>query len=153
MSLYRHGTAVVLGETGILLLGPSGAGKSALAERLIAAARQAGGFARLIGDDRIAITQAGGRLIVAGHPTLEGRIERRGIGIVGIAHLDRAVLGGVVQIAPQPARLPETPAPLFPLAGVDLPLLTLRGDQDLGEKAHLVLDWAQDAFSQVRKKA
>lgn len=141
MSDYLHATAVVIGEKGVLLLGASGAGKSALAERLIAEAQLAGQFARLIGDDRVALMRAGEHLVASGHPAIQGRIERRGIGIVSSDHIDRAVLAGVIEITSSPERLPAEPAPRYPLAGISLPLLTLRDDRDLGAKAHLVLDW------------
>ena len=48
-----HATAVVYGESGVLILGPSGSGKSALALALLARARDSGLFGALIGDDRV----------------------------------------------------------------------------------------------------
>lgn len=141
MSDYLHATAVVIGEKGVLLLGASGAGKSALAEKLIAEAQLAGQFARLIGDDRVAVRRVGEHLIATGHPLLQGQIERRGVGIISSNQIDRAVLAGAVEILPSPERLPAEPAPTFHHAGIDLPLLTLRDDRDLGAKAHLVCDW------------
>ena len=48
-----HATAVVVGESGVLLRGPSGAGKSSLALALIWAARERAGFAALVADDRV----------------------------------------------------------------------------------------------------
>lgn len=141
MSDYLHATAVVIGEKGVLLLGASGAGKSALAERLIAEAHLSGQFARLIGDDRVAVARVGDHLIASGHPAIQGKIERRGIGISSIDHINKAVLAGAVEIIPSPERLPAERQPTFHLAGIDLPLLTLRDDRDLGAKAHLVLDW------------
>ena len=47
-----HATALVVGESGVLLRGPSGAGKSSLALALIWAARERAVFAALIADDR-----------------------------------------------------------------------------------------------------
>ena len=152
MSDYLHATAIVIGEKGVLLVGASGAGKSALAERLIAEAQMAGQFARLIGDDRIAVTRVGEHLIATGHPTIRGRIERRGIGIVSSDHIDSAVLAGIVEIIPSPERLPAEPLPTFHHAGVNLPLLTLRDDRDLSTRAHLVLDWLRRGISHLRKK-
>ena len=72
-----HATAVIYGENGVLILGPSGSGKSALALALLALARSAGLFGALIGDDRVWIRQAGGRLIASGARNLAGVIERR----------------------------------------------------------------------------
>ena len=44
-----HATAVVHGESGVLILGPTGSGKSALALALLARARSAGEFGALVG--------------------------------------------------------------------------------------------------------
>ena len=70
---YLHASVVVIGEAGVLISGPSGSGKSSLALALIAAAEGAGFFARLVGDDRIAIACKGTRLIARGHPLISER--------------------------------------------------------------------------------
>ena len=57
-----HATAVIHGESGILIFGPSGSGKSALALALMARASATGAFGALIGDDRIFVSEAHGRL-------------------------------------------------------------------------------------------
>lgn len=141
MSDYHHATALVIGEKGLLLLGTSGAGKSALAERLIAEARARGLFARLVGDDRIALHVSNGRLIATGHPAIRGQVEWRGIGIFAVNSLEKAVLSGVVTLEAAPARLPEPDARHLEIQGVRLPRIALRDDRDLAAKAHLVLDW------------
>lgn len=141
MSAYRHASALVIGERGLLLMGPSGAGKSALAGRLIAEARAQGLFARLIGDDRVAIARVGNRLLVSGHPAIAGRIEQRGIGILPAEPLEKAVLSGVVALEATPERLPDSAAREIGIEGIRLPRLVIRDDRDLAAKAHLVLDW------------
>jgi len=141
VSDYRHATALVIGEKGLLLLGAAGAGKSALAERLIAEARARGHFARLVGDDRIGLRVERGRLIASCHPVIRGQVERRGIGISAVNYVEKAVLSGVVALESAPARLPEPAALMIEIHGVGLPRLTLRDDRDLAAKAHLVLDW------------
>jgi len=77
-----HASAIVLGECGVLITGAPGAGKSHLAHALIQAARQAGIFAALIGDDRIHLCEVHGRLLARGHPRISGRMELRDLGIV-----------------------------------------------------------------------
>ena len=72
-----HATAVIHGESGVLILGPSGSGKSALALALMARASAAGAFGALIGDDRIFVRKAHGRLIARGAANMAGIIERR----------------------------------------------------------------------------
>ena len=55
-----HASAVLVGDRAVLIRGPSGSGKSALAYALIRAA-EIGGFARLVGDDRVHVEAANGR--------------------------------------------------------------------------------------------
>jgi serine kinase of HPr protein (carbohydrate metabolism regulator) len=101
-----HASAVLIGEAGVLILGASGMGKSTLARRLIGAARDAGLYAGLIGDDRILIEQRGAALIGRPHPAIAGKIEVRGEGIVDIAHEPAAILRLAVDIAETVERMP-----------------------------------------------
>ena len=78
-----HATAVIHGESGVLILGPSGSGKSALALALMARASGAGAFGALIGDDRIYVRKADGRLVASGAANMAGIIERRMAGLDG----------------------------------------------------------------------
>jgi hypothetical protein len=100
---YIHATALAVAETGILIRGPSGAGKSRLALQLIAEAGRRGLFARLVGDDRIAVAARGGRLIARPHPTIAGQIESRGEGILATPHEAAAVLRLVIDVGAKPA--------------------------------------------------
>ena len=68
-----HATAVIYGESGVLILGPSGSGKSALALALMARASATGAFSALIGDDRIFVSKAHGRLLAGGASQYGGR--------------------------------------------------------------------------------
>ena len=77
-----HASAVLVGARAVLIRGPAGSGKSRLALALI----QAGGtgalpFTRLVGDDRVHVEAAHGRLLVRPAETLAGLIEVRGLGI------------------------------------------------------------------------
>jgi HPr kinase/phosphorylase len=124
-----HASAVVIGEAGVLIFGPSGAGKSSLAFALIAAADHAGLFARLVGDDRIGIQSLGGRLIARGHPSILGKIERRGHGIFEMPFLSAAVVRLVIGLSPEDEVLPRYPEEEdvhIELAGVTLPFLPVR---------------------------
>jgi hypothetical protein len=100
---------VAIKEAGVLIRGASGAGKSRLALALIAAARAAGAFSRLIGDDRIKLETCHGRLIARGHSHIPGQIEQRGVGILRLHFLTAAVIRLVVDLAPadQAPRHPE----------------------------------------------
>jgi serine kinase of HPr protein (carbohydrate metabolism regulator) len=120
-----HASAVAIQEAGVLIRGPSGAGKSALASALIAAARNVGAFARLIGDDRIGLENRAGRLIARGHPAIQGKIERRGQGVVEVPFLSAAVVRLVIDLeASIPPRFPDQ-GDRATLIGARLPRLRL----------------------------
>jgi HPr kinase/phosphorylase len=145
-----HASAVVIGEAGVLIRGPSGAGKSTLAFALIAAAEDAGLFARLVGDDRIGIESRGGRLIAYGHPMILGKIERRGQGIFELPFLPAAVVRLVIGFAGEAEALPRYPNPdhdHIELAGVTLPFFPVRQDAAAAGLALAVL-----ADPRVRRK-
>ena len=93
-----HATALVVGESGLLVRGPSGAGKSSLALALIARARESAIFAALVGDDRVFLRACGGRLLARGAPGFEGLIERRFEGLVVFPHEPQAVARLVVDL-------------------------------------------------------
>lgn len=120
-----HASAVLLGRRAVLIRGPSGAGKSGLAFELIEAER--GGvlrFARLVGDDRVHLESAGGRLLVRPAESLAGLIELRGVGILRRDYEPCAVVGLVVDLAASDAkRLPETGE--ASIHGVSLPRLAV----------------------------
>ena len=122
-----HAAAVLVGARAVLIRGPSGAGKSRLALQLIeAAAAGTVRFARLVGDDRVNLSAANGRLLVAPAPALAGLIEVRGLGIRRLPHESRAVVGIVVDLAAVDAeRLPQTGAQHTVIAGVNLPRLAV----------------------------
>lgn len=132
--LRLHASAVVVGESGILIRGPSGAGKSGLALALIALARSQGRFARLVADDRTGITVRAGRLLAAPVPPIEGMIERRGLGLTPEPYLATAVIRLVIDCGAEPERMPEPEALVEAIAGVTLPRLSLlpgAGDERL----------------------
>jgi serine kinase of HPr protein (carbohydrate metabolism regulator) len=125
-SLAVHATALVIGESGILIRGEPGTGKSSLALDLIATSTRDGRFARLIGDDRLMLTSAGGRLIARPHPAVAGLIERRGLGLTPIEAIPAALIRFVVDLtADAVPRLPEPETMVTTLAGVTLPRLLL----------------------------
>lgn len=103
----RHANLVIIGDRGVLITGPSGAGKSTLAIELI---DWASGFAVLVGDDRIIVERhRDGRYVGSVPPTIAGRIEMRGIGIVSRPNETRAVIDLIVELVGGDAidRMPE----------------------------------------------
>jgi serine kinase of HPr protein (carbohydrate metabolism regulator) len=128
---YIHATAVIIAETGILIRGRSGAGKSGLALALLARGEQARLFARLVGDDRVAIEACNGRLLVRPHPAIAGSIEKRGEGILRLPFEAKSVVRLVVDFVTTdpardiPPRLPADAERQTELAGISLPRLML----------------------------
>ena len=104
-----HATAVIHGESGVLILGPSGSGKSALALALMARASAAGAFGALIGDDRIFVRKADGRLIAWGAANMAGVIERRTAGLITVRHEPAAVVRLAVELCERGRRWPRMP--------------------------------------------
>jgi HPr kinase/phosphorylase len=121
-----HASAVLVGARAVLIRGPSGAGKSRLAWELIAAARSGGvRFAKLVGDDRVHLQSAHGRLLVRPAEALAGLIERRGVGILRCDHEPCAVAGLVVDLGVVDAeRLPQR-GEVVVLEGITLPRLAV----------------------------
>ena len=147
MTATIHASAVLVGARAVLIRGPSGAGKSRLALDLIAAGR-AGEFpfTRLVGDDRVELMSADGRLLVRPAPALAGLLEVRGAGIFRLDHEPGAVVGLVVDLAATDAeRLPENDQ--ITLEGVKLPRLAVpEGVSALpGILALLIFEVATDA--------
>ena len=138
-----HASAVLIGAKAVLIRGASGSGKSTLAWALIQAAQNSPSatlpFARLVGDDRVHVEAAGGRLLVRPAPALAGLMEIRGLGIRRLAHETLAVIGLVVDLAAtDAARFPAEEAAQTAISGVSLPRLAVAPGQDA---LPLVLAW------------
>jgi len=122
-----HASAVLVGARAVVIRGPSGAGKSRLALALIEAARTGTlRFARLVGDDRVYLEPANGRLLVRPAEALAGLIEVHGVGIRRLDHEPQAVVGLVVDLAAANAeRLPKAERQYAVIAGITLPRLAI----------------------------
>lgn len=123
---FVHATCVALRQgrnwRAALLRGPSGAGKSDLALRLIDEG------ARLVADDQTRVVRKGRALIASAPPTLAGRMEVRGIGIVKLPRhqlVTQASLALLVDLVSSEKieRMPEPAHEM--LEGIALPLLAL----------------------------
>ncbi len=104
-----HATAVVFGESGVVIIGPSGSGKSALALALLAHAKMTGRFAALLGDDRVWLRAESGRLIASGAQHMAGLIERRATGLQAAASEPAAVVRLVVDLSGRDRTWPRWP--------------------------------------------
>jgi HPr kinase/phosphorylase len=121
-----HASAVLVGARAVLIRGPSGAGKSRLALELIESARSGSlVFARLVGDDRVHLQAAGGRLLVRSAEALAGLIEVRGVGILRLPHEPSALVGLVVDLGADVERLPDERQRQAVLEGISLPRLAV----------------------------
>ena len=103
----------------MLIAGPSAAGKSDLAIRLIDRG------ALLVSDDYTLLCADGGQLLAAPPPTIEGKIELRGVGIVERPFLAEAPIVLLVDLGGLPERLPECGT--REIAGLAIPAISLNG--------------------------
>lgn len=86
-------------------------------------------FARLVGDDRVHVEGAHGRLLVRPAAALAGLIEIRGLGIRHVPFEPLAAVGFVADLAAVDAeRLPATAEST--IAGIALPRLAVAPGQD-----------------------
>jgi serine kinase of HPr protein (carbohydrate metabolism regulator) len=117
-----------------LLSGPSGVGKSDLALRLI------GDGWRLVSDDYTQVFASSGHLYAAPPPTIAGRIEVRGVGVLPACALGVTRVGLVVALGSGPVeRLPDPET--WSLDGVAIPLIRLDPrEASAGEKVAAALD-------------
>jgi HPr kinase/phosphorylase len=126
-----HASAVLTGARAVLIRGPSGAGKSRLALDLIQAGRLGAlRFVRLVGDDRIYVQAAGGRLLVRPAESLAGLIEVRGLGILRLPYEPSATVGLVVDLGAEAERSPDATELQVDIEGVNLPRLAVAAGQE-----------------------
>jgi serine kinase of HPr protein (carbohydrate metabolism regulator) len=125
-----HASAVLVGARAVLIRGAAGSGKSSLAFALLRGA-EPGAFARLVGDDRVHVEAAHGRLLVRPADVLKGLIEVRGLGIRRLAFESVAVVGLVVDLGATDAeRLPPPHSAATEVAGIPLPRLAVAPGTD-----------------------
>ena len=134
-----HGTAIVLGETGVLLRGPSGAGKSVLALCLLDRWEMRGLPGFLVADDRVEIIEANGHLMMQAPRTIAGLIELRGRGIMQRPFRDDVRLGLIVDLVPELVRMPEANALHTELAGIILPRAPVPDSRTIGVDHQMLL--------------
>jgi serine kinase of HPr protein (carbohydrate metabolism regulator) len=102
----------------ILITGASGSGKSDLSLRLIDR-----GF-RLVSDDQTIVRRDGERLIASAPPSIKGKLEIRGIGIVEMETVGEVPVALLVELTSEIQRLPDESRER-PLLGINLPLVTI----------------------------
>ena len=113
-----HASTVASNGRAVLIAGRSGAGKSDLALRLLDR-----GFT-LVSDDQTIIRRDGDRLIATPPPTIAGKLEIRGIGIVEVSYESDVPVALVVELSSELARLPEDGRQRT-ILGISVPLIAV----------------------------
>ena len=115
-----HASSVAIGGRAVLLAGRPGMGKSDLSLRLIDRG------ATLISDDYTHVRRIEGRAIASAPPTIIGKIEVRGIGIIETPTAQDVPVALYVELDTAPERLPE-PGETRTVAGVAIPAVHVAG--------------------------
>jgi serine kinase of HPr protein (carbohydrate metabolism regulator) len=113
-----HASTVSSDGRAVLISGPSGSGKSDLALRLLDR-----GFT-LVSDDQTIVRRDGDRLVASAPPTIKGKLEIRGIGIVEMDVVDDVPVALFVELTSEIMRLPDDRRER-PVLGVNLPLVSV----------------------------
>ena len=113
-----HATSVAIGGRAVLLCGPSGMGKSDLALRLIDRG------AILISDDYTILKWVDGRLEATAPPTITGKMEVRGLGVVDMPCIDYARVALIVDLSSDIDRMPPDLEERV-IAGADVPVVKI----------------------------
>ena len=111
-----HVSSVAIDGRAVLIGGRSGRGKSDLALRLIDRG------AALVSDDYTLVKRVTGRLLAAAPPTIAGKMEVRGVGILDFPSVRDVPVALFVDLEREVERLPETPETRM-IAGVAIPVL------------------------------
>ncbi|QIK79787.1 aldolase [Sphingomonas piscis] len=111
-----HASTVAKDGRAVLITGMSGAGKSDLALQLIDR-----GWT-LVSDDQTIVKRQGDRLISTCPPTIAGKLEIRGLGIVDMPHATDVPVALLVELTGEVVRMPDDSSER-PILGIAIPLV------------------------------
>ena len=113
-----HASTVAIDGRAVLISVPSGSGKSDLALRLLDR-----GFV-LVSDDQTIVKKDGDRLVATAPPTIAGKLEVRGIGIVDMPTAGDVPVALLVELTSDIQRIPDD-GQERPILGVPIPLVSI----------------------------
>ena len=113
-----HASTVASEGRAVLITGPSGSGKSDLTLRLLDR-----GFI-LVSDDQTIVKRNGDQLIASAPPSIAGKLEIRGIGIVEMETVSDVPVALIVELTSEIQRLPDDSRER-PVLGVPVPLVSI----------------------------
>ena len=129
-----HASTVACDGRAVLISGPSGSGKSDLALRLLDR-----GFT-LVSDDQTIVRRKGDMLEASAPPSIAGKLEIRGIGIVDVETIKDVPIALYVELTSEIVRLPDDRRER-PVLGVKLPLISVDAQTaSAASKVALALD-------------
>jgi serine kinase of HPr protein (carbohydrate metabolism regulator) len=134
-----HASCVSIGGRAVLIAGESGSGKSDLSLRLVDRG------ATLVSDDYTLVVAIAGRLVASPPPTIAGRIEVRGVGLVDMRFEEGVTVCLLVDLDRPPERLPDGAE--TDVAGLDLPVIGLSAHE---ASAPIKVETALDLFGLPR---
>lgn len=125
--ILAHGTAIKVGDTGLVFVGPAGSGKSSLALQTLFSARIAGHSAALVSDDQVFLEMVDGAVRASAPASIAGLIELRGSGIGRVTSISEAVLHYAVRLVEVHSenRIPQENQYWRAEGGIALPMIFL----------------------------
>lgn len=129
-----HASTVARNGRAVLISGASGSGKSDLALRLIDS-----GYS-LVSDDQTIVKRDGDRLLASAPPTIAGKLEVRGLGIVELEPVSDIPVALIIELTSEVQRLPDDGRERL-ILGVKLPVVSIDAlTASASAKATIALD-------------